>query len=101
MSIKFYAGSSCYKSWSGTNEAWKHGNLTEVCIKSKDMIPAQLETKQEAEQVASSTLTFNVFFPSLGWLALIQVTSEAEQPGVPVVAWPDRCREGGGVQMDA
>ena len=67
------------------------------------MIPAQLETKQEAEQVASSTLTFNVFFPSLGWLALNPVTSETEteQPGVPVVARPDRCREGGGVQMDA
>ena len=33
----------------------------------------------------------------LGWLALIPVTSEAvaEQPGVPVVGWPDGRREGG------
>ena len=68
MSIKFYAGGSCYKSWSGTNEAIKAirttTNLTEVCSKSQAMIPAQLETKEEAEQVNESMLaTFN--FPLL------------------------------------
>ena len=57
MSIKFYAGSSCYKSWSGVREATgTNTNLTEVCLKSKDMTPAQLETKEEAEQVNSSRL---------------------------------------------
>ena len=78
MSIKFYAGGSCYKSWSGTNEAIKAirptTNLTEVCFKSQAMIPAQLETNEEAEQVNEPMLAMMEFYSS-GCVALIPVTS--------------------------
>ena len=40
------------------------------------MIPAQLETKEEAEQVSASMLTFNFFsFPFSGCMAPIPVAS--------------------------
>ena len=63
VSIKFYSGGSCYKSWSGTNEATgKTTNLTEVCLKSQAMIPAQLETIEEAEEVnESASATLEIF----------------------------------------
>ena len=45
------------------------------------MIPAQLETKEEAEQVKVSDV---LNFQFSGWLALVTITSEteAERPGV-------------------
>ena len=80
VSIKFYAGGSCYKSWSGTNEAIKAirttTNLTDVCSKSKAMIPAQLETEEEAEQVNIGNVR-NLLSTS-GRLALVAATSQPE-----------------------
>ena len=84
VSIKFYAGGSCYKSWSGTNEAIKAirttTNLTDVCSKSKAMIPAQLETEEEAEQVNKLINIGNVgnLLSTSGCLALVAVTSPPE-----------------------
>ena len=74
--IQFYAGGSCYKSWSGTNEVWAHGNLAEVCLDSNAMIPAQLETKEEAEKVNVNRVSDVLNFPLSGGLALVTVTSE-------------------------
>ena len=41
--------------------------MTEVCLKSKDMTPAQLETKEEAEQVNSSRLAKLVICFKVSW----------------------------------
>ena len=56
---------------------------------SKNMIPAQLETKEEAEQVSASKFHFS--FPFSGCMAPIPAASktEAEQPEVRMVAWAD------------